>query len=354
MATLEDVSKIAGVSKSTVSRVVRGEQAVSARTRARVLEAIDAIGYRPNELARGLMTGSQRQVAVIVPDIRIEFFSRIVHGVEEALRQQQHLVLILNSGESTARLEECIVAAKTTRVAGLVVVPAGHDRDLERVFSGLPFPVVSVSREPWTPRIDAVSCDNREAGYLAGKHLLELGHRAIAYLEGPRTSKAARLRTEGFKDALREYGYPFLTELSGVGDLTYESGTAFGRELIAKNQPFTAVFAANDPMAVGVIDELSIAGIRVPEDVSVIGVDGSQEAARPSVRLTTVLEAPEEMGKRAAVILHDRIRGWDAPPIQVKFHADLVWRATTRAIATPDGPSFPAGVTSDADQQARG
>lgn len=334
MATLADVANAAGVSKSTVSRAVRGESGVSKRARARVLQAVEATGYRPNELARGLVTGSQRQVAAVVPDIRIGFFARIVHGIEEALRPDHYLVLIFNSGEDVARLKECVVAAVTTRVAGLVVVPTGFDRELRHVFSSLPVPAVSVSREPWTSRVDAVSYDNRAAGYMAGEHLLELGHREIAYLEGPRTSKASRLRTEGFLEVLRDHECTLPDALVRVGDLTYGAGRRYAQDLSASKRRFTAVFAANDAMALGVIDQLSLEGIRVPADVSVIGVDDSWEASWPTVSLTTVRQAPEEIGARAATILRDRIQGWDAPPIQAVFHPTLIRRATTQSMTT--------------------
>lgn len=341
MTTLADVAKQAGVSKSTVSRVVRGAPGVSARARSRILQAIEASGYRPNELARGLVTGSQRQVAVIVPDIRVEFFARLVHGIEEALRADGYLVLVLNSGEEIARLRECITAVATTRVAGAVVVPTGYDRELRRAFASLPFPAVSAIREPWTTRVDSVSYDNRAAGYMAGEHLLDLGHRRIAYLEGPQASKAIRLRTEGFLDALRDRGCSLPTELRGVGDLTYGSGRRYASELLAVGDRFTAVFAANDAMALGVIDQLTVAGLQVPADASVIGVDDSLAASWPHVNLTTVREVPEEMGARAALILRDRMKGWQAPPVQVVFRPELIRRATTDAVgaAVSDAPA---------------
>lgn len=346
MATLADVARRAGVSKSTVSRVVRGEAGVSERARLRVHEAIQATGYRPNELARGLATGSQRQVAVVVPDIRIEFFARVVHGVEEALRPHDYLVLVLNSGEDIGRLKECVSAAVQTRVAGLVMVPTGYDRELRETFAALPFPAVSVIREPWTPRIDAVSYDNHAAGYLAGEHLLELGHRDIAYLQGPHASKAIRLRTEGFLAALNDHDCTLSDEMVGAGDLTYGSGRQFAASLLASERHFTAVFAANDTMALGVMDQLSIAGLRVPADVSVIGVDDSLAASWPTVNLTTVREVPEQMGSRAALILRDRLQGWDAPPVQVVFQPELIRRATTERVgaAVESGPNTTRGA----------
>ena len=332
MATLADVARRAGVSKSTVSRVVRGAAHVSDKVRSRVLRAIEDTDYRPNELARGLVTGAQRLAAVIVPDIRIEFFARVVHGVEEALRPDRYLVLVLNSGEGIRRLRECVSAAMGTRVAGIVVVPTGPDRELRRTFASLPVPAVSVIREPWAAEVDAVSYDNRAAGYMAAEHLLDLGHREVAYLEGPHASKAVRLRTDGFLQALRDRDLKLPDALRGVGDLTYGSGRKQAAEWIASGLRFTAAFAANDAMALGIIDQLTLAGIHVPDDVSVIGVDDSLAASWPTVNLTTVREVPEEMGSRAALILRDRIEGWKSPPVQLVFRPELIRRATTRPV----------------------
>lgn len=335
MAGIDDVARAAGTSKSTVSRVLRNHAYVAAATRQRVLEAMKALNYRPNELARGLTHGMQRMVAVVVPDIRNEFFARLVHGVQEAfwdpMGKGDYRVMVMNTEEDSRRELYAIRAALGSRVSGIAIVPSSTDRALSQTLHKIAQPVVCLSREPWSDGVDAVLFDNRQAGYMATSHLMELGHRRIAYLAGPDSSKACVARTVGFETAMAEAGLPLDPNLIGRGDLEYDAGLRFADRLISENAHFSAVFASNDAMALGVIDRLSEAGIRVPDDVSVIGLDDIRYASRPGTLLTTVRQSPEEMGRRGAELLKERMGGSEGPSVRVSYAPVLMRRRTTAA-----------------------
>lgn len=328
MPKITDVARQAQVSKSTVSRVLSGHPYVSETARARVLAAIADMNYQPSELARGLARGTQNMWAVILPDITNEFFARLVSGVGKGAREIDFRVMIMSTYEDPEQVAVNLKASLSNRVSGIAIVPTGSDEALTRMFRHVTIPVVCLSRLPWSNKIDSVIFDNTQAAIVAVNHLVAHGHRAIAYLEGPVSSKACRCRTDGYLRALQTHGITMNPDLMGSGDLGYHSGQRFVDQLVRRKVRFSAVFASNDVMAMGVIDQLRGVGLRVPEDVSVIGLDDIFYASVPGINLTTIKQPPEEMGYQAARILREKARAGVCDTEHLAYSPVLVERGT--------------------------
>lgn len=340
---ITDVAKLANVSKSTVSRVLSGHPYVSEAVRQRVLAAISEMNYRPSELARGLSRGSQHMWAVILPDIGNEFFARLVYGVERAAREIGFQVMIMSTYEDPEQVAVNLAAALSNRVSGIAIVPTGNDEALRHLFRHVRIPVVCLSRDTWSNEVDSVTFDNTQAAIMAIDYLVAHGHTEIAYLEGPESSKACRCRTNGFREGMARHGLQPNERLVGSGDLSYASGQAFAKQLLDRREAFTAVFASNDTMAMGVVDQLRTDGLRVPKDVSVIGLDDIFYSALPGINLTTIKQPPEEMGYQAAQLLQRRASGDASQTVHIAYSPELVERGTVTARPEEVHPVLMAG-----------
>ncbi|MER3455570.1 MAG: LacI family transcriptional regulator [candidate division GAL15 bacterium] len=296
VVTILDVARAAGVSPATVSRVLNGAgHPVREATRHRVLEAARRLEYYPNRLARGLLWRQTHVLGFVVPDVSNPYYAAILRGVEEAAAGHGLVVMLCNTGRDPGRVQACLRTLLEHRVDGIVVAGGTLTAADVRVVQGR-VPLVAVGRH--RAPVPSVRVDNADASRKACQHLLQLGHRQVACLAGPRSSLTARDRVEGYRAALREAGIWPRARWVVWSDLTAEGGYRAARQLLSTSR-VTALVACNDQMALGALRALWEAGLRVPQDVSVVGFDDTPTAAVAVPALTTIAIPAEELGRRA-------------------------------------------------------
>lgn len=324
--TMEDVAREADVSRALVSLVLRGSHKVSDARRARVLAAADALGYRPNAMARGLASRRGTTVGVLVNDLHNPFFADIVDGVEE-LADAEGVRLLLGHGGRLARELSVLDTLLEYRPAGLLLLSpdatsaaiAEHVNDT---------PVVVVGRPVRRAGMDTVVNDEAHGARLAVEHLARLGHRRIAHVAGGRRAAGAAQRARGYGAAMRALG--LADGLRVVpGGFTEEDGVAAANRLLREAELPSAVFAANDLVAVGMLAVLDDHGVHVPRDVSLVGYDNSGLAHIRHVDLTTVNQPRYDMGTLALATLLERVRGLRSGSVRHRTTPTLVVRSST-------------------------
>lgn len=328
---MADVARLAGVSHQTVSRVINGHSSLRPETRERVQQAIRQLGYRPNTAARALVTRRSATIGVIGSKSGFWGPSTVHRTVQAAGREAGYFVSSANLPDLTrAELLDAIDHLRAQSVEGIVLISATDEAlDIARAQEDLGLPVVVVegdsAKTRWTVGVDQVT-----GAELGTRHLLELGHTQVVHLAGPQSWTEARGRLSGYTRAMFEAG---LRPLEAVaGDWSAASGFELGRAIAAREE-VTAVFCANDQMALGLLRALSEAGRSVPDDVSVVGFDDIPEAAYLIPPLTTVRQDFASVGQRAIQILQAAIAGRPVPERLIS--PELVVRAST---STPRGP----------------
>ena len=338
MTGIKDVAREVEMSTATVSRALRGLPGVSEETRSRVRETARRLGYVPSPSAAGLASGQTRTVAVIVPWVTRWFFAAVVQGAEEVLRERGYDLLLYNlAGDESARHRVFETSLLTKRVDAVLVLSLKPSPDeLARLQKlGRPVTIVGADVPGWA----TVRIDDEQAARCAVQHLAGLGHRRIAYVGGATegvldfTAPAARLA--GFRAALAEAGLPHDPALEVDGEFSVAGGTRAAQGLLGRADRPSAVFAASDEMAIGVLRAARELGIRVPEDLSVIGIDDHEMAE--IFDLTTVAQPVHEQGRVAAQQVLTALEGEHWVPEQVVLPTRIVVRRTTAAPAGSAG-----------------
>lgn len=327
-ATVKDVADRAGVSRSTVSRVLSCPTLAKPITRAKVRRAIKELSYQPCPIARGLATGTVPFVHVLVSDIRNPFYADLARGVEDVAREHGYAIVFANTDDSPKRELEYLEYTNKLRFAGLIIMSAMGRVELKKAIIKLNRPVVLVNRKVPGLSTDTVILNNEYGGYLATKYLIDLGHKKICHLAGIQKSSASAERYQGFVKAMKDEGLDIRQGAVLQGDLRLGSGEAVGHRLIKEGLKYTAVFSANDQMAIGLISAFEREGIRVPEDVSVIGFDDIAYARLPRIQLTTVRQPSYEMSRAAMNMLLEQLRQQSSVSRTMRFEPELVVRST--------------------------
>ncbi|GGM14457.1 LacI family DNA-binding transcriptional regulator [Deinococcus aerophilus] len=332
--TLQDIAAQAGVSKMTVSKVLNGQPGISEATRARVLTTAQKLGYRANAAARTLATGRSDTLGVLVPSLGTQYVSEVVRGADHAATALGLDLLISTTQERPGREGHNVSRLSGGLVDALLIVLPYALHDYAPALLDASLPVVVVGNESPGQPLALVDTDHMAGARLAAGHLLDLGHRRIAFVTGRPDVQASAERLRGYGEALRGAGLPVDERLIVDGDYTQPGGFHATRTLLARldagGLPLpTAVFAANDVSAFGVIEALRDHGLRVPGDVSVIGFDDIPQASQVHPPLTTVRQPLPEMGEVAARMLIARLRGGPAPPPRTVLPPTLVLRAST-------------------------
>jgi LacI family transcriptional regulator len=326
-ATIADVARRAGVSATTVSRFLTGQ---SVRAAEMIRAAIQDLDYRPSPVARSLRSGRTGSIAVIVPDVTNPFFAAVVKGAEAVARQDNYNLFLYNTDESVDR-EVDVLADLVGRVDGLILAPTveSDEAPLRAHQAGLP--VVFLDREiDGSPMFDTVLVDNAGGSRRAAAHLLDLGHRRIAIVNGTPNSTPGRQRREGFLEALKSRGVEPPEAYQEYGDFREESAYQSVMRLLALEHPPTAIFVANNMMTVGALRALHDIGVRVPDELSIVGFDDLQLAALLLPPLTVVDRPMEEQGALAMRLLLRRLRETqDSAPRRIVLETKLLVRGST-------------------------
>jgi LacI family transcriptional regulator len=307
--SLADVAEAAGVSIATASRVLTGSNhPVAEKTRQRVLKVAEELGYQPNLIARGLRTEQTLTIGIIVENILSPFIPPIIRAIHDYLREYDYFGIIINSDWNPAAEIEAIEHLARRHIDGIIFVES-YLRSSDEVSKLISKPHVFVHRLFNSLNMNSVVPDDRYGARLAVRHLAGLGHQRIAFINGPPGWDAALNRMAGYQEELAAWGIPFDPVLVDVGDWEVRSGYLAGQRLISLEQPPTAVFAANDLMALGVIYAAQEAGLRVPEDLAVVGYDDRDFSGFIRPALTTVRMPCEQMGRASAESLLRLIKG---------------------------------------------
>lgn len=327
--TLIDVAREAGVSASTVSRILNGTARVDGSKRTAVEDAIRRLDFKPNLFARSLKTGTTMTVGILAQDIESPFYTRAMRGIEQGLAGSGYAPIIV-SGHWNAREEaERIRLLQARRIDGLVIL-TGHMSDEEILGFARQQPIVVTGRHLEGPQIRSHTIDHATGGYLATKHLIGLGHRRIAHIAGPLDQIDAIARHEGYRRAHEEAGLVVDPELVVPGDFLESGGLMAMNRLLDSGLAFTAVFAANDQSAFGARVAMYRRGIRVPDDVSLVGFDDLPVAAYLTPPLTTVRQPIYEVGLFAAQALLNML-GQPTPEVELP-PLSMTVRETTRRL----------------------
>lgn len=334
MAGIKDVARQAGVSVGTVSNVINRPEQVSAETRARVQSAIDLLGYVRSESARQLRAGRSRFMAMLVLDLGNPFFVQVARGAERAARAAGLGVMLCNSAEDPGEEAEYLSLFAEQRVRGVLVTPADGSGANIAAFSRRSIPFVLVDRVAPASGTCSVSVDDVAGGRLAVDHLLEVGHQSVTYVSGPMHLAQCRDRRTGALEALAERGLAEdeFTHIE-VTRLDVEAGRQAGARLLALKRRPSAVFCANDLLALGVLQAVYAAGVRVPQELAIVGYDDIEFAAAAAVPLTSVRQPAELMGRTAAELLLEETGDQAADHVhqRVVLEPELVVRQSTVA-----------------------
>ncbi len=322
--TMEDVARAAGVSRSLVSLVMRESPKVSDKRRGRVLAAAERLGYRPNAMARGLASRRTRTIGVLLNDLRNPFFAEIMDGIFEAADELDYRLLIGTGRRQAAGERRAVGAFFEHRADGLLLVsprlPVAEILSIGRAAQ-----TVVVGRPIKAGHVDSVTNDDLAGGKLAVRHLADLGHRRIAHIDGGRGAGASARRTGYVREMQRRGLEPRVVP----GDFTEAAGVAAAERLLRDGELPTAIFAANDLVAAGALDRFEDAGLRIPEDISILGYDNTFLAALHHMSLTTIDQPRPDIGRLALTTLVERIEGARTKGAHHRLQPSLVVRATT-------------------------
>ncbi|MBN2469511.1 MAG: LacI family DNA-binding transcriptional regulator [Anaerolineae bacterium] len=330
MVTIRDVAERAAVSPSTVSHVINKTRHVSAETRQRVLQAMAELHYQPNRLARSLRSRRTQTLGVLLPNNANPFFAQVLEGIEAAGYDCGYNVILGNANDDPQRELAYLDTLLSKQVDGVLLVSTGAYREALDFLAARETPVVMVDRSPGEVyedfAIDTVFTENQRGGLLATEYLIGLGHCRIGCIAGPSLINSSAARVAGYRQALQAAGLPLDERLLLSGDFMHEGGYRAAKALLELKERPSALFVCNDLMAVGALYAAHEAGLRVPDDVSVIGFDDIPLASFTLPRLTTIAQPARELGARAVALLVKRLQDRQAPACHELLPVHLVER----------------------------
>ncbi|MFC0045822.1 LacI family DNA-binding transcriptional regulator [Metabacillus iocasae] len=329
MVKIVDVAKKANVSTATVSRVLTNSSAVKKDTAEKVLAAIEALNYQPNLLARQLRRMETKTILVVVPDITNTFFSKVLRGIEFVANQSGYQVLLGDSLNDSKKESDYLHLLRQRKADGMILLTARlSEKEIEEI--ALEFPVVLACE--YTPglNVPTVSIDNVQSAKKATDYLVSLGYKRIGFISGPFDVVLGRDRLEGFRQSMIENKLGEKDLLVQEGDFTFESGYAAMGTFLDMQEPPEAIFAANDEMAIGAIKAIHSKGLKVPNDISVVGFDDIAFASIFEPSLTTIAQPSFEMGETAMKLLIKQLNKEEIEKKQYILEDKLIIRETSR------------------------
>lgn len=322
MATIKDVAKLAGVSISTVSLALNGQPHVRAETKQKVLAAARRLNYQPNGIARDLKMSKTETIGLILPDLAGPFYSELIRGIQDITATNDYELVAMSA---IGVRPKSIRYIQEKRTDGMIMMSQQIDSSLIQQAARPDFPIILLNREVSSDYVISVMIDNRKAAYEAVRFMLQQGYPEIAYLGGPEDSPDNRDRFIGYRQALDEVGLTVEAKWCLQGDFTKEGGYKAAKRLTEGVLP-SAIFAANDEMAIGLMEGLQAAGIAIPEEVAVAGFDDIQLASYVRPALTTVRQPMYELGSMAAKLLFRLLKHGQANGESVVLETQLVTR----------------------------
>ncbi|MBY5980013.1 LacI family DNA-binding transcriptional regulator [Ferrimonas balearica] len=327
MATIKDVARLAGVSTTTVSHVLNETRFVSEDAKARVMQAVAALNYVPNTVARSLKGGSSRVLGMLVTDTNNPFYADLIQWVDRVAYRHGYNLMLCNTQGNADRARDYLAMLAQRRVDGMLLMSSDTQQEtMADLSERLAMPAVVMDSAPAEAGYDRILDDSEMGGELAVTHLIEQGHQRIGLLAGPLSKRNSQSRLSGYRHALTKAGLAADDNWVCSDELSFEGGYRAMHALLARKQQLTAVFASNDLMAMGAMRALMEAGLRVPEDVSVVGYDDIPAARYCNPPLTTVRQPMEALAEQALSMLLDRIREPSLPGRQVVLPPALVGR----------------------------
>jgi LacI family transcriptional regulator len=329
-ATVKDVAARASVSVATAARALGGYGRVSAATRARVLTAAADLGYQPNHVARALVSGSTMTIGLVVGDIENPFFATVARAVAKVVEPRGYTLLLANSDEDPRSERRAVETFRAQRIDGLLVAPtaadAGHGHLRDAVAAGVP--LVLIDRAAERLALDTVATDNRGGAAAAVSHFAALGHERIGMLSDLPRIASSRDRIRGYREGLLAAGLEFRPQDLVVGPATRADGRACAERLLRRPRRPRALFAANNFMTIGALDAAHRLGLRIPDDLVLIGFDDFVWTTLVNPPVTVVAQAVDELGRLAGDRLLARIAGDDGPPRRISVPTELIVRGT--------------------------
>jgi len=339
--TIIDIARELNISKSTVSRALTGHPHVKPETRQAVLELAEKVDYQRNLLALSLVTSRSNTLGIIVPEFLTSFFPQIVVGAQEVARQAGYNVIVSQSDESYETEVANARVMLANRVDGVLVSLTKETRNYDhfKVFQRKGIPIVFFNRVCEEMQVPKVVVDDYEGAFGAVEHLIGLGKQRIAHLAGPDSLLISRKRLQGYTDALRKNGLPLLDELMIPYDLTVEKAKIYVKHLLDFAQPPDALFAINDPTAIAAMQVIKAKGLRIPEDIAVVGFSNDYASDLIEPGLTTVAQPMREIGKIAVQLLLEQmereVTDWKAMTKTLK--TQLIVRGSSTGAYRPAG-----------------
>jgi LacI family transcriptional regulator len=329
MATMKQVAEKARVSTTTVSHVINNTRVVSEDARERVLSVINELRYIPSAVARSLKNDKTHTLGMMIPNNSNPYFAEIIQGIEDESFKLGYNIILCNSYDDPKKQAAYTRVLMEKRIDGLILVSSGTDDELNQLLNDEGIPKVLVDREVPGLIADFIEADHEQGGYLATKYLLDLGHRDIACVAGPQNLLLSSDRVHGYRRALQEAGVPFHDAFLTHSDFTSQGGFDAMQQLLALPKRPSAIFLSNDLMAIGGLCAAQQAGVRIPEQLSIMGYDDIALASFSTPRLTTIAQPKYEIGVRTAQVIVARIRNAELPWQREMLRTKLVVRQST-------------------------
>lgn len=329
--TVKDIARKLGLHHSTVSRALRDYPDISEATKEKVKKVARQMNYSPNIVAQSLKTKKTKLVGIIVPEIIHDFFSKAISGIENVVYNNGYVPIVLQSNESSSREELNVDAMITNRVAGLIVSISQDTKSSQHFqrFIDKGIPLVFFDRVIQGLKAGYVISDDEQGAYLGSQYLIDKGYKNIAYFSGPGNLTICKNRLHGFKRALKKNKFPLDSNLIFHGSLHEENGYQTIEKLIADDNIPDAIFAVNDPVAMGAYKKIKEAGLKIPQDIAVLGFSNNEVSSYLDPALSTIDQFPAEMGEKAAQILFTRMQEENPDEEIQKMRTELIERQTT-------------------------
>jgi len=326
--TIADVAKQADVSRATVSRVLNNNETVNPILQDRVLSAVETLGYRPNRIAQRLRSNTSDVIGVIVSDIQSPFFVSVVRGIEDTAYANEMNIVLCNADEDLERQQTYLSYLQAEKVAGIIVSPTWHmneSNELE-MFRDSGIPIILMDRVVQNYQFDTVSVDNVDGAYTATKHLIDIGYHDIAILGGNVKLSTGRGRYDGYVKAMQEAQLPIKQEYVMFGNFTEIDGYRLTKDMMSQAKPPQAIFVNNNLSTMGALKAIRELGLRMPQDIAVVGFDDIPMATELITPLTVVAQPTQEIGEEAVRLLLRRLNSPEASIQSLLLQTQLIIR----------------------------